>query len=105
MCISCVVDSGNDGDGSRIRASERASERARDRQTDRQTDRQADYACIFLCVHVCLQLPTCNRIGRTDTRWTMWEEERYLLAVVTSEAAEEVRATSVMRVQFQRSLL
>ena len=80
MCISCVVDNGNDGDGNGIRA----RERARDRQTDRQTDN----ACIFWCVHVCLQLPKSCRIGRTDTRWTMWEEERYLLAVVTSEAAE-----------------
>ena len=33
MCISCVVDNGNDGDGNGIRA----RERARERQTDRQT--------------------------------------------------------------------
>ena len=39
MCISCVVDNGNDGDGNGIRARERESERETDRQTDR------------LCVH------------------------------------------------------
>ena len=75
--------------------SERASERDRERWTgkerERQTDRQTDRLCVHcVCVHVCVQLPKCNRIGRTDTRWTMWEEERYLLAVVTSEAADEV---------------